>query len=836
MSIKLRKENFMNLLLPYRFQFKKVIIINYLSEIYANYHKRCNKVFDSYSYQELMQLPMIVCNKIFSSFKAKENDQMSIDEFSNHIYNLFFGDIDDKMSMMFDIFDFDGDGTIIQEDVFLILSHFHLIDYNLDTIDCIEIIVSNFFENKKKIEKENCFNIGKNYDALLLLSLFLNKYQSIISEQELSFYESTTQKPKNKNNDLSSNYLYSFSLKCNNTIKDYDDLEYQPSNALLNYLDLVDFGKKKKKIVMEEEEGDEEEDMLYENEDPDLNALIEFSMDFKELKSRFLNESNLEPKLFTSTFSSMFQEEKVKKKNQREEELDKQVNNIYKNQIYNNFIRKEKINKKINNNINANINNINANINSNKKLEWKKKRTEDSYSNERTTHINSITELDNYEFKKSNSIINSSGINFSFIRKFNPRIKSECEIILTKECSKTKKKMVKLILFNNCIFYYIKFNKTNFLYKKIIPIVNIFIHKKKIDDLTYVTFISQTHNTTTKREFSCDDYEKVYNFCIKFNNFNYHRDITKDYYFKYELDKGKFGHVFLANKEDKKVAIKLVQKTDQSFEEYKINRNEIDIFHLLQNIKHQNIVECIDLYENESQIFFVFEYLSSGNLKKYIQDLKLFPQNYNVDIILKLSLQLIEGMNILHKFGIIHRDIKTTNIMVKANSPMKKSIVSSYTDLSEAKTLHEDMSDVTLKIIDFGLSKILGINETTNEPYGSLSYKAPELIMHKDYNSKVDVWSLGITIYYITYKMLPFEEGNREDVKNAIINNPVPYYANNILYELNYLKNPLNISNKEDIEVKSSMVFSLLKDCLIKNPSKRYDIEQLYYKYCNFFK
>jgi len=836
MSIKLRKENFMNLLLPYRFQFRKVIIINYLSEIYANYHKRCNKVFDSYSYQELMKLPMIVCNKIFLSFKAKENDQMSIEEFSNHIYNLFFGDIDDKMSMMFDIFDFDGDGSIIQEDVFLILSHFHLMEYNLDTIDCIEIIISNFFENKKKIEKENCFNIGKNFDALLLLLLFLNKYQSIISEQELSFYESIMQKSKNKNNDLSSNYLYSFSLKYNNTIKDFEDLEYQPSNALLNYLDLVDFGKKRKKIIMEEEEGDEDEDKLYENEDPDLNALIEFSMDFKELKSRFINECNLEPKLFTSTFSSMFQEEKVKKRNQREQDIDEQVNNIYKNQIYNNFIKKEKINKKIHNNDNVKANINNAIINTSKKFEWKKKRTEDSNYNEKTTHINSITELDNYEYKKSNSIINSSGINFSFIRKFNPKIKSECEIILNKESSKTKKKMVKLILFNNCIFYYIKFNKTNFLYKKIIPIVNMFIHKKKIDDLTYMTFISQTHNTTTKREFSCDDYEKVYNFCLKFNNFNCHRDITKDYYFKYELDKGKFGHVFLANKEEKKVAIKLVQKTDQSFEEYKINRNEIDIFHLLQNIKHPNIVECIDLYENESQIFFVFEYLSNGNLKKYIQDLKLFPQNYNADVVLKLSLQIIEGMNILHKFGIIHRDIKTTNIMVKTNSPNKKSIISSYTDLSEAKTFQEDMSDVTLKIIDFGLSKILGVNETTNEPYGSLSYKAPELIMHKDYNSKVDVWSLGITIYYITYKMLPFEEGNREDVKNAIINNPVPYYANNILYDLNYLKNPINTNNKYDKEFKSSMVFSILKDCLIKNPSKRYDIEQLYYKYCNFFK
>ena len=830
MSIKLRKENFMNLLLPYRFQFKKVIIINYLSEIYANYYKRCNKVFDSYSYQELMRLPMIVCNKIFSSFTTKESSQMSIEEFSNHIYNLFFGDIDDKMSMMFDIFDFDGDGSIIQEDVFLILSHFHLIEYNLDTIDCIEIIISNFFENKKKIEKENCFNIGKNYDVLLLLLLFLNKYQSIISEQELSYYESMLQKQKNKNNDLSSNYLYSFSFKYNNTIKDFDDLEYQPSNALLNYLDLVDFGKKKKKIIMEEDEGDEEDDKLYENEDEDLNDLIEFSMDFKELKSRFINECNLETKLFTSTFSSMFQEEKVKKRNQRDQDIDKQFNDIYKNQIYNNFIRKEKINKKLNNNINH------LNINSSKKLEWKKRRTEDSYSNEKTTHINSITEIDNYEFKKSNTNINSSGINYSLIRKFNPKIKSECEIILNKENSNTKKKMVKLVLFNNCIFYYIKFNKTNFLYKKIIPIVNIFIHKKKIDDLTYVTFISQTHNTTTKRVFSCDDYEKVYNFCLKFNSFNCHRDITKDYYFKYELDKGKFGHVFLANKEDKKVAIKLVQKTDQSFEEYKINRNEIDIFHLLQNIKHKNIVECIDLYENESQIFFVFEYLSNGNLKKYIQDLKLFPQNYNVDTVLKLSLQLIEGMNTLHKFGIIHRDIKTTNIMVKTNSPMKKSIITNCTDISEAKTLHEDISDVTLKIIDFGLSKILPVNEITNEPYGSLSYKAPELIMHKDYNHKVDVWSLGITLYYITYKMLPFEEGNREDVKYAIINNPVPYYANNILYDLIYLKDTVNLNIKNDKEFKSSIVFSIIKDCLIKNPSKRYDIEQLYYKYCNFFK
>ena len=820
MSSKKKIENFKNLLLPYKFQINKVIIINYLSEIYANYHKRCNKVFDSYSFQELMQLPMIVSNKIFSTFVSKENrNQMTIDEFSNNIYNLFFGDIDDKMSMMFDIYDFDGDGEILYDDVFLILSHFHLLEYSSDTIECIEIIITNFFDNKEKINKENFFNLGKNYDVLLLLLLFLNKYQLIISEQELSFYESTIQNPKNKKNDLPSNYLYSFSFNHKNTLNDFEDSEYQPTNSLLDYIDIVEFAKKKKKIITEEQEEDEEE--YFENEDPDLNALIDFSMDYKELKERFITECHLEPKLFTSTFSSMFQEERGKKRKQREKDIDKQVNDILKNQMYNS-IKKEKSIK--NNKIK-------------KKFEWKKGKTEESLSLEKTTQIYSTGELDNIlEFKKTNTIINNSGINFSINKKVVPKIQNKYEIILKKKNNKEKIKSVKLVLLNNFIFYYITFNNSNFLYKKIIPTVNLFVHKKKIDDLTYITFISQVHNNTITKEFFCEDYEKAYNFYIKFNSINYHRDIKKDYYFRYEIDQGKFGHVFLADKDGEKLAIKLVQKNNQSFEEYKINRNEMDIFHLLQNIKHPNIVQCIDLYENESQIFYVFEYLPFGNLKKYIQDLKNSPSSYNVDTILKLSLQLIEGMYIIHKFGIIHRDIKSTNLMVKINSPLKTSIISSNKELNDTQTLHEDISDITLKIIDFGLAKILGAKETTNEPYGSLSYKAPELISHKNYNFKVDVWSMGITIYYIVYKMLPFEGENRENIKKAIINYPVPFYENEILFNTYYLKSLINTKNKNIKELKSSMIYSILKDCLVKDPKERYCIEELYYKYCGLIK
>ena len=798
---KLKKEQFMNYLFPYNFKIKKITIINFLSEIYANYHKRCNKIFDSYSFQELMQLPMIVCNKMYTTFISKINEQMSVEIFYTNIYNLFFGDIDDKMSMMFDILDFDGDGAIIYEDVFLILSHLHLIEYSHNTIECLEIIISNFFDNKNKVYKENCFNINKNYDVLLLLLLFLNKYQSIISEQELSFYENSIKMRKNSDNSLQ--YMYTYSIKCESTYE-YDDLEYKPSDILLDYLNIIDFGKKKRKIIEDEIDDDE----IFENEDKDLNDLIDFSMDFKKLKERYSIECNLEPKLFTSTFSSMFQEDIKKKRKNREQEITKQVNVILKNQMYNSLKKEKKLKKKL-----------------------QKKKTEDSYYNEKaTTQINST--IGDFEFKKANSLM--TGINYSLIKKVNPKVINKYEIILKKENGKTKKKMIKLFLFNNYIFYYVTFNNNNFLFKKIIPIVNLFVHKKKIDDLTHLKLISQAHNTTIIKEFSSDNYEKVYNFCLKFNSINYKRDITKEYFFKYEIDQGKFGHVFLArsNIENKKYAIKLVQKNNQSFEEYKINRNEIDIFRLLQNINHPNIVQCIDIFENESQIFYVFDYLSCGNLKKYLEDLKLFPSVYNTDTVLKIILQLIEGTYILHKFGIIHRDIKTTNLMVQINSPIKKSIISTSLGISETQTIHEDMSDITLKIIDFGLSKILGINEKTNEPYGSLSYKAPELIMHKDYNFKVDVWSIGITIYYIVYKTLPFDEGSKEEIKYAIIHNPVPFFVNNILFDTFYFKNTINKKNIEDN--KSSIIYSILKDCLIKNPDKRYTIEELYYKYCKF--
>ena len=820
MAQKIRKENFINLLYPYKFKCSKILIINFLSEVYANYYKRCNKIFDEYSFQELIEMPMIISNKLFSTFTSYNKIKLTVDKFSSNIYTLLFGDIDDKMSMMFDIFDFDGDGSIIFEDVFLILSHMHLIDYTLETIELLENIILNFFDNKNKIDKENCFNINKNYDILLLLSMYINKHQSIISEEDLSFYELSSKGIKKRTKtgtEITNNYLSSFTLQTY-TVYDYEELEYKPSNLLFDYLYLVDFDKKRKKIFEDEEDDDEE---IYEGEDEDLNALCDFAMDFRELRERFINQCTIEPKLFTSTFTgSMFQDDKEKQKEKIDYEIDKQVNFIMKNQLYKNLVKNNSTNKK--------------------KIILQKNYTVDSSSPDKTTQLNSsLPEIDNLGIiQKTYSIMNNSGFYFPFMRKFNPKYQNRQEIILYKEKSNSHKRMIKLILFNNYIFYFITFNQINFLYKKIISIKNLYVSKKKVDNRMYLTFTSQAHNKTIKKVYYSDNHDLVNKFCSKFHTSNYNRDITKSYYFKYEIDKGKFGHVFLArrNKDNKKLAIKLVQKNNCTLEEYKIIRWEKNIFHLLQNLRHPNLVKCFDIYENESQIFFIYEYLSCGNLKKYIQELKFCPSSYNIDTILKLALQLIEGIHILHKFGIIHRDIKTTNLMVEINSPIKKSIISNSFGTNDIQITYEDMSDVTLKIIDFGLSEVIGINETSNAPYGSLSFKAPELILHKDYNFKVDVWAMGVSLYYVVYKMLPFDEGNREDIKKAIVNNPVIFYENEFLFDTFYYKNYMSIIDKESREIKSAIIYSILKDCLVKNPKERFSIEELYNKYDELIK
>ena len=806
-----KKENFIKYLNPFQFNHNKGSIMNFFSDIFVNFQKRSNNNFDTYTFQELIGLPMIVSDKLYYTFTSHKEKQLTYQEFSGGLYDLIFGDIEDKMSIVFDLLDFDGDGVITLEDSFLILSHFHLIDNTSETIPLLEQLIQSFFGNNRvKIDKENCFNINKNFDILLLVLLFLNKYISVISEGEILQYEKMKKSRKNdKGGFIGYNII---------TVDDYEDMEYKPTPNLFNYLDKTDFGHKKKKLF-DYEDSDSEEDL--DSDDEDLDALYEYCIDFQELRDRFINQCTYEPRLLTSTFScSFFQEERAKMKEQKKEENVKLLDDILMNQAYKKIKIKEK-RKNENHNENVSKKNVNANI---------KDKKDDKMSNKNEDNISS----GNITRKQSTSADSKS--NFGGIRravtnlgfkKTNTTMKNRVELLLYKDEKLTKQ--IKIILVGRYIFYY-KSNRGNYLYKKIIPINSLFMHKKKKDNLIVFTLYSFLHNLEKKKYFYCDKSEDANKFFSRFNKSKMFRDIKKEYYFKVHIGEGQFGQVLLAerNSDNKKCAIKFVQKGTQSIEEYKVNRWEIDIFKLLQNIDHPNVIKCLDFYEYESQIFFVYEYIAGGDLRKLCKEIKLFPQYYTINTILKFSMQMIEGMRILHKFGLIHRDIKTTNMVVDNIVKVGNNNNSSW-DID-----YSNIDNFVIKIIDFGLSRILGKFEKSNDPYGSLCFKAPELIKHVPYDFKVDVWAIGVTIFYLVYKELPYEKGSKEEIKYGIVQDPVPFRKNNFIINPNlnnYYDGNDKIKKLNNTTIKSSILYSMIKDCLEKSPEKRLNIDQLSEKY-----
>ena len=88
----------------------------------------------------------------------------------------------------------------------------------------------------------------------------------------------------------------------------------------------------------------------------------------------------------------------------------------------------------------------------------------------------------------------------------------------------------------------------------------------------------------------------------------------------------------------------------------------------------------------------------------------------------------------LHSLGIAHRDLKPENVLFK--------------DKNE---------DSDIKLVDFGLSKTFGSCEKCTEPYGTICYVAPEILLQQPYDKKVDCWSLGIILYLMLARHLPFD-------------------------------------------------------------------------------
>ncbi len=171
-------------------------------------------------------------------------------------------------------------------------------------------------------------------------------------------------------------------------------------------------------------------------------------------------------------------------------------------------------------------------------------------------------------------------------------------------------------------------------------------------------------------------------------------------------------------------------------------------------LNHSNIITIYDIGHHNNIPYIAMEYVPGFSLKDKIEQEDISP-----DQIIDISLQICNGLNEAHQAGIYHRDVKPDNILIDERG--------------------------RLKIADFGLAKVRGQSQLTEEgsTLGTLNYMSPEQLRSGEVDQRSDIWSVGIILYEMITGRLPFTGDYREAVSYAILNDtpePLARYKSNI--------------------------------------------------------
>ena len=348
--------------------------------------------------------------------------------------------------------------------------------------------------------------------------------------------------------------------------------------------------------------------------------------------------------------------------------------------------------------------------------------------------------------------------------------------------SQTQKKMKRTYfrLIGKDLYYYKKKEEKN--HRGMHNLSGVFI--KKGEDLEYdgKKYLSIVIVYKSEKSYYFDNEDDFNIWFEKLNAAVQNKSLFDKYEVKQKIGKGKFGLVkFGINKETKQqVAIKIMAKKNMDKSDLELAKVEIDILKIGQ---HPNIIKLYDIYENENYIYIIMEYCSGGDLLSYFEHYEYELKETKVcEIIHKLSMAIYY----LHSYGIVHRDLKPENILM--------------TDLTP---------EADIRLLDFGLSKIVGNEEKCTEPYGTLSFVAPEVLQGKPYDKSVDLWSIGIITFLLLCGYLPFDDKHSErEIARQTIQDPVPFES--------------KIWNKYSSEAKN-----FVEGLLQKKPEKRLSIKEV---------
>ncbi len=211
-----------------------------------------------------------------------------------------------------------------------------------------------------------------------------------------------------------------------------------------------------------------------------------------------------------------------------------------------------------------------------------------------------------------------------------------------------------------------------------------------------------------------------------------------------KLGEGGMGVVYKAQdtKLDRPVALKFLPR--------RLATNEADQARLLQEaraaaqINHSNVCSIIDIQEFNGEQFLVMEYVDGITLRDRMNNVPLGTDRTNVAT--DLAIQIGEALHEAHSKGIVHRDVKSDNIMVTSKG--------------------------LVKVMDFGLAKLKGSLKLTrsSSTVGTLAYMAPEQIQGGEVDARSDIFSFGVLLFEMLTGKLPFRGEHEAAVMYSILN------------------------------------------------------------------
>mmetsp|Transcript_28212 Transcript_28212/g.56333 ORF Transcript_28212/g.56333 Transcript_28212/m.56333 type:complete len:531 (-) Transcript_28212:187-1779(-) len=154
----------------------------------------------------------------------------------------------------------------------------------------------------------------------------------------------------------------------------------------------------------------------------------------------------------------------------------------------------------------------------------------------------------------------------------------------------------------------------------------------------------------------------------------------------------------------------------------------------LRTLQHPNIIRLFDVYITKEKIYIIMELMEGGELFDYVVQKGTLTEEEASRIVRKVTSALVY----MHSKNVIHRDLKPENLLL-AHKP---------------RSSH----DIEVKIIDFGLSKIMSDGPVASSFLGTRGYLAPEMIQRRQYTKSVDAWALGVIVFVLLCSCLPFDD------------------------------------------------------------------------------